>query len=245
MSMAQQPARRRTAQPPAQRHEQKYFISQGDACYLSHLLRHTMQPDRHADGRGEYHIRSLYFDDCFNSAMSDKLDGVMNRHKYRIRIYNFSDRVIRLERKSKGGEFISKMSCAISRDLAEQIIAGDPYGLERLNHPLLQDVYRMMTTYLLRPAVIVDYVREAYVHPAEEVRITFDKQLHTGLGSIDLFNPYVPTLPTFDHDEMILEVKFNRVMPPYIRDLLCTCVKSAQNSAISKYVWCRRFENFE
>ena len=34
-------------------------------------------------------------------------------------------------------------------------------------------------------------------------------------------------------------------MPPYIRDLLCTCVKSAQNSAISKYVWCRRFENFE
>ena len=137
------------------------------------------------------------------------------------------------------------MSCAISRDLAEQIIAGDPYGLERLNHPLLQDVYRMMTTYLLRPAVIVDYVREAYVHPAEEVRITFDKQLHTGLGSIDLFNPYVPTLPTFDHDEMILEVKFNRVMPPYIRDLLCTCVKSAQNSAISKYVWCRRFENFE
>ena len=245
MSMAQQPARRRTAQQPAQRHEQKYFISQGDACYLSHLLRHTMQPDRHADGRGEYHIRSLYFDDCFNSAMSDKLDGVMHRHKYRIRIYNFSDKIIRLERKSKRGDYISKLSCSISRDLAEQIIAGDPYGLETLNHPLLQDVYRMMTTYLLRPAVIVDYVREAYVHPAEEVRITFDKQLHTGLGSIDLFNPYVPTLPTFDHDEMILEVKFNRVMPPYIRDLLCTCVKSAQNSAISKYVWCRRFENFE
>ena len=44
---------------------------------------------------------------------------------------------------------------------------------------------------------------------------------------------------------MILEVKFNRVMPPYIRDLLCTYVKSAQNSAISKYVWCRRYENFE
>jgi len=44
---------------------------------------------------------------------------------------------------------------------------------------------------------------------------------------------------------MILEVKFNRVLPNYIRDLLCTCVHSAQNSAISKYVWCRRFENYE
>ena len=59
------------------RHEQKYYISQGDAAYLSTLLRHTMQRDKHADRNGEYHIRSLYFDDCFNSAMSDKLDGVM------------------------------------------------------------------------------------------------------------------------------------------------------------------------
>ena len=111
------------------RHEQKYYISQGDAAYLSTLLRHTMQRDKHADRNGEYHIRSLYFDDCFNSAMSDKLDGVMHRHKYRIRIYNFSDRIIRLERKSKQGDYISKLSCGISRELAEQIIAGDPYGL--------------------------------------------------------------------------------------------------------------------
>ena len=240
MSMAQQPARRRTAQQPAQRHEQKYFISQGDACYLSHLLRHTMQPDRHADGRGEYHIRSLYFDDCFNSAMSDKLDGVMNRHKYRIRIYNFSDRVIRLERKSKGGEFISKMSCAISRDLAEQIIAGDPDGRERLNHPLLQDVYRMMTTYLLRPAVIVDYVREAYVHPCEETRVTLDKQLRTGYLSTDLFDPQLPTYPCLDHNQTILEIKYNRRFPSYILPIVSSV--PAQRSAISKYTLCRRYE---
>jgi len=97
----------------------------------------------------------------------------------------------------------------------------------------------------LHPVVIVDYVREAYIHQAEEVRITFDKQLHTGLHSKDMFNPRVPTLPAFDHNEMILEVKFNRFLPPYIRDILCTHVHSAQNSAISKYVWCRRFEGFE
>ena len=104
--------------PPEQqplRHEQKYYISPGDAQYLSLLLRRTMQTDPHANARNEYHIRSLYFDDCFNSAMSDKLDGVMHRHKYRIRIYNFSDKIIRLERKSKRGDYISKLSCSISR----------------------------------------------------------------------------------------------------------------------------------
>ena len=223
-----------------QRHEQKYFLSKGDAAYLSLLLRRLLPADRHADGYGEYHIRSLYFDDCFNSAMSDKLDGVMNRHKYRIRIYNFSDRVIRLERKSKGGEFISKMSCAISRDLAEQIIAGDPYGLETLNHPLLQDVYRMMTTRLLRPAVIVDYVREAYVHPCEETRVTLDKQLRTGFLSTGIFDPQLPTYPCLDHEQTILEVKYNRRFPAFLVPVLSSV--PAQRSAISKYTLCRRYE---
>ena len=188
--------------------------------------------DPHANARNEYHIRSLYFDDCFNSAMSDKLDGVMHRHKYRIRIYNFSDKIIRLERKSKRGDYISKLSCSISRDLAEQIIAGDPYGLETLNHPLLQDVYRMMTTYLLRPAVIVDYVREAYIHPCEETRVTFDKQLRTGYVSSDLFNPELPTYPCLDFNQVILEVKYNRRFPEYVLPLVSSI--PAQRSAISK-----------
>ena len=222
------------------RHEQKYYISQGDAAYLSTLLRHTMQRDKHADRNGEYHIRSLYVDDCFNSAMSDKLDGVMHRHKYRIRIYNFSDRIIRLERKSKQGDYISKLSCGISRELAEQIIAGDPYGLETVNHPLIQDVYRMMTTKLLRPAVIVDYVREAYIHPCEETRVTLDKQLRTGYLSTDLFNPQLPTYPCMDQNQVILEIKYNRRFPEYI--LPITSSIPAQRSAISKYTLCRRYE---
>ena len=229
--------------PIKMRHEQKYYISQGDAYYLSTLLSRTMQRDKNADQYGEYHIRSLYFDDCFNSAMSDKLDGVKNRHKYRIRIYNFSDKVIRLERKSKHGDYISKLSCGISRDLAEQIIAGDPYGLETLNHPLLQDVYRMMTTRLLRPAVIVDYVREAYIHPCEETRVTLDKQLRTGYLSSDLFNPALPTYPCLDQNQTILEIKYNRRFPEFI--LPITSSIPAQRSAISKYVWCRRCEGFE
>ena len=227
------------------RHELKYFITPAEMTVLRGILTPVMQLDPNGNEHNEYHIRSLYFDTINDDALEEKIAGVGNRKKYRIRIYNFSDRVIKLECKSKYGDLISKQSVSIPRELAEQLIAGDPDGLQRMRHPLFHDVYREMRTRLLRPAVIVDYVREAYIHQAEEVRITFDKQLHTGLYSNDLFNPYVPTVPAFDHDEMILEVKFNRVLPPYIRDLLCTHVHSAQNSAISKYVWCRRFENYE
>jgi len=227
------------------RHELKFFISEMQYQILSRQLDHVLWRDPNGDENNEYHIRSLYFDTVFNDAYFEKLDGVRDRNKYRIRIYNLQDRIIKLECKTKVGSLISKRSLSIPRDLADQLIAGDPEGLERTSSGLLSDMYREMTCGLLRPVVLVDYVREAYLHPAEEVRITFDKQLRTGMRSIDLFNPAVPTISPFDNNEIILEVKYNRVMPPYIRDLLNTYCTSAQQSAISKYTWCRRFEGME
>ncbi|MEG0270664.1 MAG: polyphosphate polymerase domain-containing protein, partial [Clostridia bacterium] len=212
---------------------------------LSSALDRTLKRDPNGDENNEYHIRSLYFDTLFNEALVDKLSGVKDRNKYRIRIYNFSDKLIRMECKTKVGALISKRSIAIPKLLAEQLIAADPTGLDHTRSGLLHDVYREMKVNRLHPVVLVDYVREAYLHYAEEVRITFDKQLHTGLGSIDIFNPYVPTISPFVNNEIILEIKYNRVLPSYIRDLLCTYVHSSQNCAISNYVLLRRFENFE
>ena len=187
------------------RHELKYFITPLEYQVLSRVLDRTLERDPNGDENNEYHIRSLYFDTFFNEALVDKLDGVKNRDKYRIRIYNFSDRFIRMECKTKVGSLISKRSTPIPKLLAEQLIAGDPTGLERTRSGLLRDVYREMKLHFLRPVVLVDYVREAYLHPAEEVRITFDKQLHTGLRSVDLFNPYVPTISPFDHGTALWE----------------------------------------
>ncbi len=227
------------------RHELKYFINEMQYFVLSGILDQMLERDPNGDEYNEYHIRSLYFDTIWNTALYDKIDGDQNRDKYRIRIYNFSDRIIKMECKTKIGTLISKRSQTIPKLLCEQLIAGDPTGLETTRSGLLNDVYREMTVNLLRPAVIVDYVREAYLHPAEEVRITFDKQLRSGLRSKDLFNPNLPTVPPFDNNEIILEVKYNRVLPPYIRDLLSTYCPNALQSAISKYTWCRRFEELE
>lgn len=225
------------------RHELKFFISPAQYYILSNTLKRVLHPDPHGDENNQYHIRSLYFDTAFDSALMDKINGTANRDKYRIRIYNFSDSVIRLECKSKFRDLISKRSVGISRDLAEQLISADPTGLESTASGLVSDVYREMRTNLLHPVVIVDYLREAYLHPAEEVRITFDMQLRSGLNSVDMFNRYLPTVPPFVHEEIILEVKYNTVMPPYIANLLSDTLRDgAVRSAISKYVHCRRFE---
>ena len=227
------------------RHELKYFINEAQYLVLSGILDQVLQRDPNGDEYNEYHIRSLYFDTAFDTALYDKIDGDPNRDKYRIRIYNFSDRVIKMECKTKVGNLISKRSQNIPRLLCEQLMAGDPTGLETTRSGLLNDVFREMTINLLHPVVIVDYVREAYLHPAEEVRITFDKQLRTGLWSKDLFNTQLPTVSPFDDQLMILEVKYNQFLPTYIRDILNTYCAGACVSAISKYTWCRRFENLE
>ena len=225
------------------RHELKYLITPAELSVLRGVLKPITQFDPNGDENNEYIIRSLYFDTINDDALMEKIAGVGNRKKYRIRIYNFSDRVIKLECKSKYGDLISKQSVSIPRDLAEQLIAGDPEGLQRMRHPLLHDVYREMRTRLLRPAVIVDYVREAYLYPAQQVRITFDKQLRTGLYSTDIFNPSLPTYPVFDDPVEVLEVKYDEFLPAHLQTVLSGI--TAQRSAVSKYTWCRRYENKE
>ena len=228
------------------RHELKFMINRPQLEVLRRTVGKALSLDPNAaKNGGSYFIRSLYFDTVYDDALYDKIAGVKDRDKYRMRIYNMSDREVFMECKTKVGNLISKRSVKISRDLAEQLIAGDPAGLENTKSGLLRDIYREMRTRLLHPVVIVDYEREAYLHPAEEVRITFDMRVRTGLNSVDLFNPRVPTVPVLEHDETILEVKFNRVLPPYIEGLLSYACPEAVQTAVSKYTLCRQYEGKE
>ena len=66
------------------RHEWKHEISFSDMMILRQRLGAVMQRDENAKG-GKYFIRSLYFDNAADKALREKLDGVNNREKFRIR----------------------------------------------------------------------------------------------------------------------------------------------------------------
>lgn len=219
------------------RHELKYYIHQLEMDGLRPRLKTWLTFDRNSVSPEGYHIRSLYFDNVYESALNDKTSGIYQRKKYRVRIYNKSDHVIKLERKSKFNQFVMKESAPISKDDFYALLQGDALVLRGRDDPLLIHFYHDMVNDQLKPSVVVDYVREAYIHPIYDVRVTFDKCLSTSIQSFDIFDQHLATQQVIEDPQVILEVKYHRFFPQVLFDLLQ--IPTHNRSAISKYVLCK------
>lgn len=237
---ARRPKRPRI-RPLSYRHELKYFLNRADYELLSRRLKAAMEQDKYARiNGGEYFIRSLYFDTPWDGALQEKLDGVDDRDKVRIRIYNGKDDVIKLERKHKDNGYIAKQSIALSRQECDALCAGNYSFLLKRPEPFARVMFAEFAAKGLKPVVIVDYMREAYTFPTEDVRVTFDKDIRTAYRGVSLFDFAQPTYPVIDDYAMVMEVKFNAYLPTWIRELIQPV--SSVRSAISKYCLCRKFE---
>ena len=198
------------------RHELKYRITAMDAATLLMRLRAVLAPDPNVPA-GQYAVRSLYFDDPYGTALAEKLYGVDQRYKYRLRIYNQSDKKILLERKERVDGVGSKLSIQFTRAEAERFLAGDTALLLKMNDPVATIFYSDFKSKLLRPRRIVEYDRTAFVYPSENVRVTIDRHLRTAPGIADFFTTgTIPVPMSCD----VLEVKYDRYLPAHISHLV-------------------------
>lgn len=221
------------------RHELKYYVNLHQYHLISRRLAGVVQRDKNAEENGEYPIRSLYFDDVNNKALHDKLAGTINRAKYRIRTYNRTGDVIHLEKKIKHDSYIAKKKVRLTMEQYRAMLNGDYEALYNPDVPLLMDVYDQMKNRLLRPKVIVEYTREAFTAETGNVRITFDKNLKTGLNGVDLFDDKVAMVSALDERQYILEVKYDEYLPHHIRNLLQ--IDGLVRQSASKYVICLKW----
>ena len=216
------------------RHEEKYIIDYRQYIMLKSRALQLLTPDPHGC-MGSYVITSLYYDDHLDHALDEKLDGLPEHSKFRVRTYDHTDRIIKLERKDKQGILTQKYAASITReqlpflngvltepdrfaggayDLAAQIRAGD-----------------------LRPAVAVRYCRDAFFFAGSDLRLTFDTRLEAiGPDPEALFSPKVAGLPVLDGNSVIMEVKYGTRVPSFVRKF--TAVNTKQLS-VSKYALCR------
>jgi hypothetical protein len=193
----------------------------------------------------EYTVRSIYFDSPSYDFYFEKVEGIKNRKKVRLRGYDehsLTDKVF-LEIKRKYDIPIVKFRAPIQYKEAMQVLKEKSLnGFEMAN---LHDKKKLDNTKRffyqvfsknLRPVVLVVYEREAYLSKFDKtVRVTFDKDLR-GAAYPALEGLYNDTslLPVM-RDFFILEVKFNKSFPKWLAPILAT--HDLKRRAASKYVF--------
>lgn len=211
--------------------EDKYLITDTQIEYIKANLKELMELDTHAED-GTYMVRSLYYDDRFNSCLMDNENGVSERYKYRVRIYNNDISTIHLEKKSVRKGFVHKDSCKFSIS-----------GLNSIDSPTNEDDYLYKCFYAdtmlkgFRPVSIVEYERTAFVEKRGNVRITFDQNIG-GCGEVgDFTKGIIPVRPLLPRGVHIMEVKYDEILPGYLKQIIDS--GSFNKTSYSKYYYSR------
>jgi len=218
----------------AVRHEEKYIISYKQYAVLKQRAMQLLTPDAHG-ASGSYVINSLYFDDRKDTALLEKLDGLPEHSKFRIRAYDYDPGFIRLERKDKRGILTEKFSSPVSEAQYPLLAAGEPEPGEP-DTPYFSLAAQMRKTGLY-PTVVVRYERDAFFFRGSDLRLTFDKNLEAiGPDPAALFDADIHGAAALSRAEVIMEIKYGTHVPTLIRKL--TNVDCKQLS-VSKYALCR------
>ena len=120
---------------PRYRHELKYSVSYADFVALRGKLRMIMQTDPHTNASGRYCIRSIYFDNYSDKALREKVDGIPQREKFRIRYYNDDTSRLTLEKKIKHNGLCMKCSEALRSDDCRKLLSGEYGGISTAAAP--------------------------------------------------------------------------------------------------------------
>lgn len=220
------------------RYELKFQMNAKIAQLLKHRISLLMDIDEFSKNEdGSYYIRSLYFDDIYDKAYYEKMDGIVEREKYRIRFYNFDESYIIIEIKGKKGNLGYKEQDRITKEECLFLINGECDKININNRKVLEKFINEMKTKHLVPSVIVDYKRLAFTYPIADVRITFDSDIASGGYNYDFFNKDIMLYDILDENEVILEVKYNDFLPKMICDLVNAV--PAVRIPMSKFALCR------
>lgn len=210
------------------RHEYKYVIPYGEMLNLRNKLDQVLKLDR---GKA-YLVRSIYFDSPDDVDYYDKQGGEMIRKKLRLRIYDINSDIAKLEIKGKYDYHQLKESLVISKEIAKRIINGDYSDLPKMDNELAKKIYVLLQSGY-RPKVIIEYDRAAYI-TSTTTRITFDYNIKRSHDFEKFYTNDINYLELTNPNDVVLEVKFDRFLEPYIGEILEKYTNRYQS--VSKYV---------
>ena len=222
------------------RYEFKYVVDQTTRAVLENAIQSYLTLDAYCARQSQksYEVASIYFDDRNYSCYYDKINGMLNRRKFRIRSYD-GGQLHFLEEKGRRNAFAYKIRQPVTETVYWQAIAVDwrellAGNIEAHGRPAADFISAGMRTGL-RPRLRVTYRRRAYVgHGGYRFRVTFDDLLRGDIPS-DIARPAriaKDALP----GRSIVEIKFEYQVPlRFIRQIE---VLQLRRQSVSKYCLC-------
>lgn len=229
------------------RFEYKYIVSNSLIPVIREMIAPYIDLDSHVEHKEthQYSVRSIYFDTPNFDYYFDKLEGVGNRKKVRLRVYheNTDESLAFLEVKKKYEVPLIKNRAPLkSENILELFQSGNTNnividGLNQFKNSkdFASSFFYYMYAESLEPVILISYDREPYNSKFDPTtRVTFDKNLRS--------YPY-PNLEDIYRDDIlvssmrgqfILEVKFNHVFPNWMKTIIAQF--NLRSEAVSKYI---------
>ncbi|MCC5937673.1 MAG: polyphosphate polymerase domain-containing protein [Lunatimonas sp.] len=169
------------------RYEKKYLVRNGDLEGLRRRFMPFLEPDGFTQMKGgipEYTVRSIYFDSKDSKSFYEKIEGLSERKKMRVRGYGTvtPETKVVLEIKRKLTDRIHKNRVFIPYQELEEIVLHSRLNrLASQSKTVDDNLSRFLFNikrYNLAPKNLIVYDREAYqgrFNPG--VRVTFDKRI--------------------------------------------------------------------
>lgn len=215
------------------RFEFKYQINFIQYASLTSTLKNVLLEDKH-NGTTGYPIRSLYFDSYDDSDFYEKLSGQENRKKIRLRTYSPESPLVKLEIKRKIGDSQEKKSIIITKEDAKELINLNYDVLHSYESETAAMLYNIMKFSKLRPVVLIEYNRKAFIHPMNNIRLTLDSDIRSSETNFDMFATNPILMPVENFYVAILEVKYNDFIYKWLTDLITPY--SLNRESYSKYM---------
>jgi len=229
-----------------QRFEFKYLLPKATADILIPKLLKHMDWDPYVKNipEKEYQVSSLYYDSHGLGCYYEKLAGVRDRKKLRLRVYDWpvkSDTKVYVEIKRKHDAIVLKDRAVVpAKDCYDAVIRGNYNLLKKerqadelnfINEFLWTKDYNSMT-----PKIMVIYKRRPLISKMDKkFRVTFDFDLHT--YPADWLEPKEDAIPVCP-DYVVMEVKYNNLLPFWFYDI----IKDYQLDRIAFSKYCMSIE---
>jgi len=228
--------------------EYKYLVPTNLLSDLRDMVWPHVEEDHYSAIRPqhEYTVRSLYLDTSRLSFYHEKLAGLRERKKLRIRGYNECgpDALAFLEIKRKTGMAVVKYRTPVLHQNLLPLFASGDVGryvpaLPGQEEPR-DNARRFLFHYhrlALHPSVLVTYEREAFLFKLDHrLRITFDKNVRVQ-NQVALNSLYKETQVRYPlPNHFILEIKTNSGCPSWLKLIISRF--DLNQEALSKYVIC-------